>query len=129
MSSIFDIPPAATPSTHAKRISRRSVIKGAGAGAVTTVAVGLPGFGSVAFASNNSNRVGDVIVNVFLRGGMDGLSVVVPRHDGAGASQLLAARPHDRTRSGRPDSAQHRLRPPSRHGAVDERCGRRINSH
>lgn len=93
MSSIFDIPPAATPSTHAKRISRRSVIKGVGAGAVTTVAVGLPGFGSVAFASNNSNRVGDVIVNVFLRGGMDGLSVVVPRHDGAGASQLLAARP------------------------------------
>jgi uncharacterized protein (DUF1501 family) len=92
MSSIIDIRPA-TPQAEPRRISRRSVIKGVGAGAVTSVAVTLPGFGGVAFASNNSNRVGDVIVNVFLRGGMDGLSVVGPRHEGAGASQLLAARP------------------------------------
>ncbi len=60
-----------------KRISRRSVLKGGGA--LATVAVAVPGFGSAAFASNNSNRSGDIIVNVFLRGGMDGLSVVVPR--------------------------------------------------
>jgi uncharacterized protein (DUF1501 family) len=73
------------------RLSRRSVLKGAGA--VTTVAVTLPGWGGVAFASNNANRVGDVVVNVFLRGGMDGLSVVAPRHEGAGANHLLAARP------------------------------------
>jgi uncharacterized protein (DUF1501 family) len=81
------------PPVESKRISRRAMLKGVGAGAVTTVAVGVPGFGGVAFASNNSNRVGDVVVNVFLRGGMDGLSVVGPRHDGAGASELLAARP------------------------------------
>jgi uncharacterized protein (DUF1501 family) len=93
MSSIIDTPPTQTPPTASKRISRRSIIKGAGAGAVTSVAVTLPGFGGVAFASNNSNRVGDVIVNVFLRGGMDGLSVVGPRNDDAGANHLLAARP------------------------------------
>jgi uncharacterized protein (DUF1501 family) len=75
----------------ARRISRRSVVKGAGA--LATVAVAAPGFGSVAFASNNANRVGDVVVNIFMRGGMDGLSVVVPRHEGAGAGFLAAARP------------------------------------
>lgn len=93
MTSIPHSPQAPTPPAERKRISRRSVLKGAGAGAVTTVAITLPGFGGVAFASNNTNRTGDVIVNVFLRGGMDGLSVVGPRHDGAGASELLAARP------------------------------------
>jgi uncharacterized protein (DUF1501 family) len=73
-------------------ISRRAVLKGAGA--VATVAVAVPAFGtSVAFASTNATRRGDVIVNVFLRGGMDGLSVVVPRNEGAGASHYLAARP------------------------------------
>jgi uncharacterized protein (DUF1501 family) len=74
-----------------RRISRRAVLKGAGA--VTTVAVAAPGWGELAFASNNANRVGDIIVNIFLRGGMDGLSVVGPLHDGAGASLLAAARP------------------------------------
>ncbi len=74
-----------------KRLSRRSILKGAGA--VGTVAVAAPGWGSMAFASNNANRVGDVVVNIFLRGGMDGLSVVVPRHEGAGANFLAAARP------------------------------------
>jgi uncharacterized protein (DUF1501 family) len=74
-----------------RRISRRAVIKGAGA--VTTVAVAMPGFGSVAFASNNANRVGDVVINVFLRGGMDGLSVVVPRTIAAGADHIAAVRP------------------------------------
>ncbi len=74
-----------------RRISRRAVLKGAGA--VTTVAVATPGWGELAFASNNANRVGDVIVNIFLRGGMDGLSVVAPLHDGAGAGLLAAARP------------------------------------
>ena len=74
-----------------KRISRRAVLKGAGA--VGTVAVAAPGWGTMAFASNNANRVGDVVINIFLRGGMDGLSVVVPRHEGAGAGFLAAARP------------------------------------
>lgn len=73
-------------------ISRRAVIKGAGA--ATTVALALPAMGtSVAFASTNATRRGDVIVNVFLRGGMDGLSVVVPRVDAAGAGFYQAARP------------------------------------
>ncbi len=93
MTSTIDNRSTIAPSSVPKRISRRSVVKGLGGGAVATVAVTLPGFGGVAFASNDANRVGDVIVNVFLRGGMDGLSVVAPRHDGAGASQLLAARP------------------------------------
>ena len=74
-----------------KRISRRAVLKGAGA--VGTVAVAAPGWGSMAFASDNASRIGDVVVNIFLRGGMDGLSVVVPRNEGAGAACLAAARP------------------------------------
>ena len=74
------------------RISRRALIKGAGA--VTTVAVAVPALGSAAFASTNATRVGDVVINVFLRGGMDGLSVVVPRNEGAGAGSYLAARPN-----------------------------------
>jgi uncharacterized protein (DUF1501 family) len=73
------------------RISRRALIKGAGA--VTTVAVAVPGLGSAAFASTNATRVGDVVVNVFLRGAMDGLSVVVPRSAAAGASFYQQARP------------------------------------
>jgi len=79
------------PPEPGRRISRRSVLKGAGA--VATVAVAVPGFGSVAFGANNANRRTDIIVNIFLRGGMDGLSVVVPRHEGAGAGFLAAARP------------------------------------
>lgn len=74
-----------------KRISRRAILKGAGA--VGTVAVAAPGWGTMAFASNNATRIGDVVINIFLRGGMDGLSVVVPRHEGAGADFLAAARP------------------------------------
>ena len=66
------------------RISRRALIKGAGA--ATTVAVAVPALGvGAAFASTNATRRGDVVDNFFLRGAMDGLSVVVPRHDGAGA--------------------------------------------
>jgi uncharacterized protein (DUF1501 family) len=73
-------------------ISRRTVLKGAGA--VTTVALAVPTLGTgVAFASTNATRRGDVVVNVFLRGGMDGLSVVVPRHEAAGTAHYLAARP------------------------------------
>ncbi len=74
-----------------RRISRRAVLKGAGA--VTTVAVAAPGWGSAAFASNAANRVGDVVVNIFLRGGMDGLSIVAPLDEDGGASLLAAARP------------------------------------
>ena len=74
-----------------KRLSRRAVLKGVGA--VGTVAVAAPGWGSMAFASNNATRVGDVVVNIFLRGGMDGLSVVVPRNEATGADHLAAARP------------------------------------
>lgn len=73
-------------------ISRRTVIKGAGA--ATTVAIALPAMGTgIAFATDGNGRRGDVVVNVFLRGGMDGLSMVVPRHEGAGAGHYLAARP------------------------------------
>jgi uncharacterized protein (DUF1501 family) len=74
-----------------KRLSRRSILKGAGA--VGTVAIAAPGWGTMALASNNANRVGDVVVNIFLRGAMDGLSIVVPLHEGAGSAFLAAARP------------------------------------
>lgn len=78
------------------RISRRAVLKGAGA--VTTVAVALPSIGtSVAFASTNATRHGDVIVNVFMRGGMDGQSAVVPISDRVGFTHLMDARPTIRT--------------------------------
>ncbi|HSL59416.1 MAG TPA: DUF1501 domain-containing protein [Acidimicrobiales bacterium] len=74
------------------RISRRAALRGAGA--LATVAVAVPSLSTgVAFASTNSTRVGDGVVTVFLRGGMDGLSVVVPRHEGAGAGHYVAARP------------------------------------
>ncbi len=96
--------------TERKRISRRAVIKGAGA--VGTVAVATPGFGTFTFASNNATRVGDVVVNIFLRGGMDGLSVVVPRHEGAGADFLAAAAPDTGCRSRIGDPPERRLRPP-----------------
>ncbi|MGY6502225.1 MAG: DUF1501 domain-containing protein [Acidimicrobiales bacterium] len=73
-------------------ISRRTVLKGAGA--ATTVAIAVPALGTgVAFASTNADRRGDVVVNVFLRGGMDGLSVVAPRTQNAGADHYLQARP------------------------------------
>ncbi len=78
-------------STPARRISRRSVLKGGGA--LATVAVAVPGFGTAAFASNDANRTGDIVVNIFLRGGMDGLSVVAPRNEATGANFLAAARP------------------------------------
>lgn len=77
--------------TESKRISRRAVLKGAGA--VGTVAVASAGFGTMTFASNNATRVGDIVVNIFLRGGMDGLSIIVPLNEGAGANFLAAARP------------------------------------
>ncbi len=77
--------------TESKRISRRAILKGAGV--VGTVAVAAPGFGTMTFASNNATRVGDIVVNIFLRGGMDGLSVVVPRNEATGANFLAAARP------------------------------------
>jgi uncharacterized protein (DUF1501 family) len=91
MSPISESTCATCAPVPTKRISRRAVLKGAGA--VTTVAVAVPGWGGLAFASNNANRVGDVVVNIFLRGGMDGLSVVAPLHEGAGANFLQAARP------------------------------------
>jgi uncharacterized protein (DUF1501 family) len=76
---------------EARRISRRAVLKGAGA--VTTVAIATPGLGSMAFASNNLTRTGDIVVNIFLRGGMDGLSIVAPLPDSVDAPRLAAARP------------------------------------
>ncbi len=78
------------------RISRRAVLKGAGA--VTTVAIALPTIGTgVAFASTNATRHGDVVVNVFMRGGMDGQSAVVPISDRVGVTHLMDARPTIRT--------------------------------
>ena len=79
--------------TERKRISRRPGLKSAGA--VGTVAVATPGFGTLTFASNNETIVVkivvNIVVNIFLSGGMDGLSVVVPRYEGAGANLLAAA--------------------------------------
>lgn len=84
------ITPAVTP-VESRRISRRTVLKGAGA--VGTVAVTMPGWGGVAFASNEASRVGDIVINIFLRGGMDGLSVIAPLDEDGGASRLAEARP------------------------------------
>ncbi|TFH13231.1 MAG: DUF1501 domain-containing protein [Acidimicrobiales bacterium] len=91
MSSVAAQSCAVCAPVGSKRISRRAVLKGAGA--VGAITVAMPGWGGVAFASNEANRIGDIIVNIFLRGGMDGLSVVAPLHAGAGADLLAIARP------------------------------------
>ena len=106
--------------TERKRISRRAVLKSAGA--IGTVAIATPGFGTLTFAPNNETRVGD-IVNIFLSGGMDGLS-----------SAFLATKVPTRTRSPLPpdacrrsdvgDRSHERLRTPPDDGAADARLGR-----
>ena len=59
------------------RISRRKFVAGAGAvGAVGAMAPRL------AFGTPGNTGRGDVLVQVFLRGGMDGLSAIVPYEDG-----------------------------------------------
>jgi uncharacterized protein (DUF1501 family) len=78
-------PPTDAPGDRGDRVARRAVLAGGLAGLVGTltplvsarVAFGAPGAG------------GGTLVVVFLRGGMDGLSVVVPSED----PNLLAGRP------------------------------------
>ena len=95
-------------STPARHISRRSVLKGGGA--LATVAVAVPGFGTAAFASNDANRTGDIVVNIFLRGGMDGLSVVAPRNDRDGRQLSGGCTTRHQRRSLITAPAEHRLR-------------------
>ena len=60
-------------------VSRRGVLKVAAAGAA---GVGLPGLlPRIALSSDGAPPAGDVLVVVFLRGGMDGLTAVVPYHE------------------------------------------------
>lgn len=69
------------------RLSRRGFLAGAGAGALAfSVPAWLP---RVAMASSHRSAAQDVIVQVYLRGGCDGLSMVVPWNE----PNYVAARP------------------------------------
>ncbi|MGH8078886.1 MAG: DUF1501 domain-containing protein, partial [Lysobacter sp.] len=74
---------------HPPRISRRQFLKGCAA----TAAVGAVGpglfFSSAAYAAANAH---DTVVSLFLRGGMDGLNLVVPV-SGADRTHYEEARP------------------------------------
>ena len=60
-----------------KNISRRTVLKGAAAAAMSTAALAwLP---RTSYAASYSNR--DVMISIFLRGGADGLTLVCPYGD------------------------------------------------
>lgn len=73
--------PACCPNTGRGRISRRSVLGGLLGGAALTPALGLLG-GHVAYAAA-PGWTGDTVVVLSFRGGMDGLSVIVPAGDPA----------------------------------------------
>ncbi len=62
------------------QLNRRSFLKSAGALGIVGASKSLfPGWmPNLAFASELNKAPGDVLVNIFLRGGMDGLSAVVP---------------------------------------------------
>lgn len=61
------------PNGHSPTFTRRTVLRGAGAAAL----IGSPSFG----ATNSDAESRDTLVMVFLRGGMDGVSMVVPHGD------------------------------------------------
>jgi uncharacterized protein (DUF1501 family) len=69
------------PEMRSSAFSRRSLIKGAIAGAVAAPLVGLAD-ASVSYATQ-TGWTGDVLVVMSLRGGFDGLSAIVPWHDPA----------------------------------------------
>ncbi|HVN11796.1 MAG TPA: DUF1501 domain-containing protein, partial [Kineosporiaceae bacterium] len=74
------------------RISRRTFLKATGAAGVASVT--LPSLrSSVAFAASGTTPPGDVLVNVFARGGMDGLGAFPPIHPDHGSAEYKAARP------------------------------------
>lgn len=76
-----------TPRPERVELTRRTFLAGAGASAVAGLA--LPSiFPRYAFATPQDPGTGDVLVVVFLRGGADGLSMVVPHSDQAGYGQL-----------------------------------------
>lgn len=70
-----------------RQLSRRQVIGGATAATVAS-ALGLSWLPQVSFAQSGGTR--DVLISIFLRGGVDGLSVCVP----FGAPEYLALRPN-----------------------------------
>jgi uncharacterized protein (DUF1501 family) len=73
-------------------ITRRTFLKGTAAAGVATVA--LPTLRStVALAAPGGSYTGDVVVNVFARGGMDGLGAFPPIDAAHGADQYKTARP------------------------------------
>lgn len=67
------------------KISRRNLIKSAAAVGVIGASKALfPNWmPNLAFASNFEKNPGDVLITIFLRGGMDGLSVVAPYFEGS----------------------------------------------
>lgn len=72
---------------HIKRriippISRRSVLKGAVAGGVAWLGQSLFGTAPLMVFAQGERAPGDVLVVVFQRGGVDGLSLVVPHGEG-----------------------------------------------
>jgi len=73
-------------------LSRRSFLKAAGLAGATAVA--LPTLLSeVVLATPGTTPSGDLLVSVFMRGAMDGLSAVVPTSAALGSAALLQARP------------------------------------
>ena len=60
-------------------LSRRGFLRTAAAGAVATTAMPRVAFSAAHGTGGGAQR--DVLINVFLRGGMDGLSAVVPYGD------------------------------------------------
>ena len=60
-------------------LSRRGFLRTAAAGAVATTAMPRVAFSAARGTGGGAQR--DVLINVFLRGGMDGLSAVVPYGD------------------------------------------------
>jgi uncharacterized protein (DUF1501 family) len=85
--------------TEYNQLSRRQVVGGISFGAIAT-ALGASWLPKMSFAQSASQR--DVIISVYLRGGMDGLAAVVPFGD----ANYYAIR--NNTAVPRPDSSQSR---------------------
>lgn len=80
-----------TNNKHPQRLSRRAFLKQSGAFAGLTASLAaLPSWTPrLAFAPRYQNPPGDVLVYIFLRGGADGLNMIVPHGD----ADYYAARP------------------------------------
>src|SRR5437588_9125552 len=67
----------------ASSVTRRSVLLGAGLAAVAWAARGASALADVAVTPGRQEPQGDVLVTLFLRGGADGLNIVIPHGEDA----------------------------------------------